>query len=66
MSYSSLAMQLFVRPYLYNKLSFLAFLIDRYSVEAVFFIGHFPSNHIIVDDSDHWRHYFFIFIFYFY
>ena len=27
---------------------FLAFLIDCDSVEAVLFIGHFPSNHIIM------------------
>ena len=44
-------------PYLYNKLSFLAFFINRYGFEVVLFIGHFPSNHVIVDDSDHWRHY---------
>ena len=56
-SYSLLAKQLFAWPYPYNKLSFLAFLINRYSVEAVLFIGHFPSNHIIIDDSDHWGHY---------
>ena len=43
-------------PYPYNKLSFLAFLINFDSVEAVLFIGHFPS-HIIIDDSDHWGHY---------
>ena len=31
-----------------------AFPINRYSVEAVLFISHFPSNHIIIDDSDRW------------
>ena len=46
-----------MRPYLYNELSFLAFFINQYGVEAVLFIGHFPGNHVIVDDSDHWRHY---------
>ena len=56
-SYSLPAKQLFAWPYPYNKLSFLAFLINRYSVEAVLFIGHFPGNHIIIDDSDHWGHY---------
>ena len=56
-SYSLLAKQLFVWPHPYNKLSFLAFLINFGSVEAVLFIDHFPSNHIIIDDSDHWRHY---------
>ena len=56
-SYSLLAKQLFVWPYPYNKLSFLAFLINFDSVGAVLFIGYFPSNHIIIDDSDHWRHY---------
>ena len=55
-SYSLLAKQLFVWPYPYNKLSFLAFLINFDSVEAVLFIGLFPS-HIIIDDSDHWGHY---------
>ena len=55
--YSLLAKQLFVGPYPYNKLSFLAFLINGYSVEAVLFIGHFPCNHIIIDDSDQRRHY---------
>ena len=54
-SYSLLAKQLFVWPYPYNKLSFChAFPINRYSVEAVLFISHFPSNHIIIGDSDHW------------
>ena len=56
-SYLLLAKQLFVWPYPYNKLSFLAFLINFDSVEAVLFIGHFPSNHINIDDSDHRRHY---------
>ena len=46
-----------MRPYLYNKLSVLAFFINQYGVEAVLFIGHFRGNHVIVDDSDHWRHY---------
>ena len=47
-SYSLLAKQLFVWPYPYNKLSFLAFLINFDSVEAVLSIGHFPSNIIIM------------------
>ena len=47
-SYSLLAKQLFVWPYPYNKLRFLAFLINFDSVEAVLFIGHFPSNNIIM------------------
>ena len=52
-SYSLVAKPLFVWPYPYNK-SFWAFLFNRYCVEVVLFIGHFPCNHIIIDDSDHW------------
>ena len=44
-SYSLLAKQLFVWPYPYNKLSFLAFLIN---FDSVLSIGHFPSNNIIM------------------
>ena len=47
----------FCAAYPYNKLNFLAFFINRYGVEAVLFVGHFPGNHVIVDDSDHWLHY---------
>ena len=56
-SYSLLAKQLFVWPYPYNKVRFLALLINFDSEEAVLFIGLFPSNHIVIDNSDHWRHY---------
>ena len=47
-SSSLLAKQLFLWPYPYKKLSFLAFLINFDSVEAVLLIGHFPSKNIIM------------------